>query len=68
MANQTAFRSVALVAVMTLCGVVAGSRAVPAQGGRGGGGGFGPPTTQTRYDDYTGFTRISGRSAAACGT
>jgi len=29
-------------------------------GGRGGGGrgGFGPPTVQTRYDDYTGFTRI----------
>jgi len=31
--------------------------------GRGGGGGrggvaFGPPTTQTRYDDYTGFTKI----------
>ena len=33
-----------------------------AQGqGRGGGRGgvaFGPPTTQTRYDDYTGFTKI----------
>ena len=31
----------------------------PAQG-RGGRGGvaFGPPTTQTRYDDYTGFTKI----------
>ena len=27
-------------------------------GGRGGFGGFGPPTTQTRYDDYTGFTKI----------
>jgi hypothetical protein len=32
----------------------------PAQGrgGRGGGVAFGPPTTQTRYDDYTGFTKI----------
>src|SRR6185503_6749357 len=31
----------------------------PAQG-RGGRGGvaFGPPTTPTRYDDYTGFTKI----------
>ena len=29
------------------------------RGGRGGGGvAFGPPTTQTRYDDYTGFTKI----------
>jgi hypothetical protein len=27
-------------------------------GGRGGGAAFGPPTTQTRYDDYTGFTKI----------
>ena len=28
-------------------------------GGRGGGGGgFAPPTTLTRYDDYTGFTKI----------
>jgi hypothetical protein len=27
-------------------------------GGGGGRGGFGAPTTQTRYDDYTGFTKI----------
>src|SRR6187401_315863 len=30
----------------------------PGRGGRGGGVAFGPPTTQTRYDDYTGFTKI----------
>jgi len=28
------------------------------RGGGGAGGGFAAPTTQTRYDDYTGFTKI----------
>ena len=37
----------------------AGGPQGPGRGGRGGGGAaFGPPTTQTRYDDYTGFTKI----------
>jgi 3-keto-disaccharide hydrolase len=58
MANTMSSRSVGLVAVATLWAVVALSRTVPAQGGRGGGVSFGPPTTQTRYDDYTGFTKI----------
>jgi 3-keto-disaccharide hydrolase len=38
-----------------------GGQAPAGGGGRGGGGGgvaFGPPTTQTRYDDYTGFTKL----------
>jgi hypothetical protein len=42
---------------MTLLALVATPRVVHVQG-RGGFGGFGPPTTQTRYDDYTGFTKI----------
>ena len=34
-------------------------QAPPAGQGRGGGGvAFGPPTSKTPYDDYTGFTRI----------
>jgi hypothetical protein len=36
----------------------AGGAPAQGRGGRGGGVAFGPPTTQTRYDDYTGFTRI----------
>jgi hypothetical protein len=67
------FRSAAVVAAMLLA-VVATPRVVhlqggpptPAAGGQGPGGGgggrggvsFGPPTTQARYDDYTGFTKI----------
>jgi hypothetical protein len=36
-----------------------GGQAPGGGGGRGGGGvSFGPPTTLTRYDDYTGFTKI----------
>jgi hypothetical protein len=36
-----------------------GGQARGGGGGRGGGGaGFGAPTSQTRYDDYTGFTKI----------
>ena len=34
-------------------------QAPPAGQGRGGGGvAFGPPTDETPYDDYTGFTKI----------
>jgi 3-keto-disaccharide hydrolase len=36
----------------------AGGGQAPGGGGRGGGVAFGPPTTLTRYDDYTGFTKI----------
>jgi hypothetical protein len=37
----------------------AGGAPPQGRGGRGGGGvAFGPPTTPTRYDDYTGFTKI----------
>jgi hypothetical protein len=71
--NKTASRSVGLAA-LTLFALVATPGVVHVQGGtqapapagtpqgpgRGGRGGvaFGPPTTQTRYDDYTGFTKI----------
>ena len=55
MAQQiTASRSLGFVAVVTLL-ILGAPRVVHVQGGRGG---FGPPTTQTRYDDYTGFTKI----------
>jgi hypothetical protein len=66
--------SLTLFALVAATQVVGGqganqAPAAPAGGaqpqGRGGGGGgrggnvaFGPPTTQTRYDDYTGFTKI----------
>jgi Domain of Unknown Function (DUF1080) len=74
MANREASRSVVLVAFMTLLALMAtppvlqmqGGTSAPSPAGVGqtpGGGGrggvaFGPPTTQTRYDDYTGFTKI----------
>jgi hypothetical protein len=59
MANRVFSRSIALSAGVALL-TLAGARVVHVQGGRGGGagGGFGAPTTQTRYDDYTGFTKI----------
>jgi len=72
--NKSASRWVGLGASLTLFAIVAAPLAVRGQGGtqappspaaggaqgRGGRGGvaFGPPTTQTRYDDYTGFTKI----------
>src|SRR6476660_6104715 len=49
MASRT---SVGLIAAGVFCASVF----VLAQ--RGGGGGFGAPTTPTQYDDYTGFTKI----------
>src|SRR6187551_1583960 len=71
--KEMGFRAASVVAVMVLA-VVATARVVHVQGGPpatpaagqgpgGGGGGrggvsFGPPGTQTRYDDYTGFTKI----------
>src|SRR6187200_679075 len=73
MVHRSGFRSGALLAAVTLLALVATPRAAhvqapatppqgggqgPGGGGRGGFGGFGPPTTQTRYDDYTGFTKI----------
>ena len=73
MVKMTGFRSVGLVAAATLLALAVAPRAGSAQGapppagggqgqgrgGRGGGGGgFTAPTTQTRYDDYTGFTKI----------
>ena len=72
MEKRTWARAAAVVVAMLLA-VVAAPRVVHVQGGpptppaegqgpRGGGGrggvSFGPPTTQTRYDDYTGFTKI----------
>src|SRR6186713_2129634 len=73
MEKEIRFRAASVVAAMVLA-VVAMPRVVHVQGGPpappaggqgpgGGGGGrggvsFGPPTTQTRYDDYTGFTKI----------
>jgi 3-keto-disaccharide hydrolase len=65
MANRTVSGSVGLGALMALLLLAATPRVVHVQapggggGGRGGGGAaFGAPTTQTRYDDYTGFTKI----------
>jgi len=73
MASKTTCWSVGLVALTTLVVLLATPQVVEVQGGppaapaagqapggRGGGGGaaFGPPTTQTRYEDYTGFTKI----------
>ena len=73
MVHRSGFRSGALLAAVTLLALVATPRVAhvqapatppqaggqgPGGGGRGGFGGFGPPTTQTRYDDYTGFTKI----------
>src|SRR6187551_666842 len=73
MNKRMGIRAGAVVAAMVLV-VVAMPRVVHVQGGPpappaggqgpgGGGGGrggvsFGPPTAQTRYDDYTGFTKI----------
>ena len=73
MNKRIGVRAGAVVAAMLLT-IVATSRVVHAQGGppappaggQGPGGGsggrggvsFGPPATQTRYDDYTGFTKI----------
>ena len=73
MSKRIGFRAAALVAA-TLLAVVAMPQAVYLQGGPpgqvppsggqapggggGGRGGFGAPTTPTRYDDYTGFTKI----------
>lgn len=51
-----AFRSVLLVAVLAVSSATQGQQVPPPAGG--GRGGFGPPTTLTRYDDYTGFTKI----------
>ena len=60
----------AVVATTRVVHVQGGAPAAPAAGGQapggggggrgggGAGGGFGAPTTQTRYDDYTGFTKI----------
>jgi hypothetical protein len=39
-------------------GPAAGQQPTPAGRGGGGGAGFGAPTVQSRYDDYTGFTKI----------
>ena len=73
MNKTTGFRSAVLIAAATLLFVGVAPRVVgaqgatppaaggqgPGRGGRGGGGGgFAPPTTPTRYDDYTGFTKI----------
>src|SRR5204863_4749225 len=58
MAKKTVSRSGGLAVVTAVLAFAAMPRVVFAQGGRGGGGGFAPPTTQTRYDDYTGFTKI----------
>ena len=74
MDRRTRSRCVALVASTTLLALVAIPRVVNGQGGapapagggqvpaggggRGGFGGFAPPSVQTRYDDYTGFTKI----------
>jgi hypothetical protein len=70
--HKTASRWIGLAASLTLAAIVAPpgvhgqggtpppSPAAGGAQGRGGRGGvaFGPPTTQTRYDDYTGFTKI----------
>ena len=61
MTKKTVFGSIGVVTGTALLVLVAMPRVVSAQGGRGGGGGFAsfaPPTTQTPYDDYTGFTKI----------
>ena len=57
MTSRTVSRSLGLIAGITLLALAPTPRVAHAQG-RGGGGGFAPPTTQTRYDDYTGFTKI----------
>ena len=56
----------AVVAMSRVRVHVQGDPPAPPAGGQGPGGGgggrggvsFGPPVTQTRYDDYTGFTKI----------
>ena len=74
MRNRIAARTLALIAAMAASSFLAtaleqapgsvpqappaAGQAPPPGGGRGGAGGFGPPTTLTRYDDYTGFTKI----------
>ena len=67
MTRGTVSRSARLVALTALLMLVATSPVVHVQGGgqaaggggRGGGGvAFGAPTATTRYDDYTGFTKI----------
>jgi hypothetical protein len=66
-APVAAFTLFALVATARVVYVQGATQTGPApagaaqgqgRGGRGGGVPFGPPTTQTRYDDYTGFTKI----------
>jgi hypothetical protein len=66
-APLVALTALAFVAAIRVVHVQSGPPASPAQtgrgqgpgGGRGGGGaGFGAPTAPTRYDDYTGFTKI----------
>src|SRR4029453_4246709 len=60
MNQRMGVRAAAVVAAMLLA-VVATPAGRQGPGGGGGGRGgvsFGPPTTQTRYDDYTGFTKI----------
>ena len=52
MGRVTMNQSVGLAALMTLLACAAAVQVVHVQGG------FGPPTTQTPYDDYTGFTKI----------
>ena len=58
--NLTTSRSLGLVSAITLLALMATPRVASAQGGGGRGGGvsFTAPTTPTRYDDYTGFTKI----------
>ena len=67
MTRGTVSRSARLVVLAALLMLVATSPVVHVQGGgqaaggggRGGGGvAFGAPTATTRYDDYTGFTKI----------
>jgi hypothetical protein len=67
MPKRTGSRSIRFFAATMLLAVVAtpqivrvqgGGQAPGGRGGRGGFGGFTAPTTLTRYDDYTGFTKI----------
>src|SRR4051812_42246569 len=73
MGKRTGSRSIPLVVGTMVLALAATARVVHVQGGppaaggqapggrgagRGGFGGFTAPTTQTRYDDYTGFTKI----------
>lgn len=55
MPNRIVFRSGVVIAALAMASVTGGGQGQPPGGGRGG---FAAPTTQTRYDDYTGFTKI----------